>query len=105
MIATLLKEDGYRVEFLGADLPVDDLVAYTDDVKPAAVLLSATSEWSAAEMSTLQERLARLQPAPIFGYGGQAFVRFPELRSRVPGIFLGETAAKGCSALVKLLKR
>jgi len=105
MVATLLREDGYRVEFLGADLPVDDLVAYAEDVKPAAVLLSASSEWSAAEMASIQERLTRLEPAPIFGYGGQAFQRYPNLRSRIPGIFLGETAAEGCAALLKLLRK
>jgi len=104
MVAALLREDGYRVEFLGADLPVDDLVAYAEDVKPAAVLLSAASEWSAAELATIQERLARLKPAPIFGYGGRIFVENPEWRMKIRGMYLGNTFEEGILTIERLLQ-
>jgi len=41
---------------------------------------------------------------PIIGYSGSAFVKKPELRLKVPGIFLGSTFEEGIETIEKLLE-
>ncbi|PKN87104.1 MAG: hypothetical protein CVU46_05475 [Chloroflexi bacterium HGW-Chloroflexi-8] len=91
MMAVLLRSEGFRVEFLGADIPVDDLVYHSRFEKPDMIVLSATTRTAALEMKRMQEKLAQLKKPPKFGFGGFAFNLEPELREQIPGIFLGET--------------
>lgn len=105
MMAVLLRSYGYRVEYLGPDIPLEDLVDYASYEHPAMIILSATTEPAALEMKKLQEQLNRLRPAPIFGYGGRAFNLVPDLRKRVPGMFLGETLEASLTETKALLSR
>jgi methanogenic corrinoid protein MtbC1 len=91
MVSVLLRREGYRVEYLGQDVPIEDLVDYAHYEHPAMICLAATIEHSALEMTRVQERLGKVCPETVFGYGGRAFNINPALRSRVPGNFLGET--------------
>ncbi|HEX9013772.1 MAG TPA: cobalamin-dependent protein [Anaerolineaceae bacterium] len=103
MVAVLLRSQGYRVEYLGPNLPLDDLVAYAGSEHPEMICLSASSPAAALEMAPLQEKLSAIRPAPLFGYGGRAFILQPDLRQSVPGIFLGENLAQTVSAVRRLL--
>jgi MerR family transcriptional regulator, light-induced transcriptional regulator len=91
MLATLLREAGYRVEFLGPDLPAEDLVDYASYELPDMVILSATMEESALGMLHMQSKLEKTKGKPLFGYGGRAFVIAPELTHKIGGIYLGNT--------------
>lgn len=91
MFATLLRSAGYRVEYLGPDIPVEDLVDYAAEVRPDMVILTATLENAALELVGVQEKLNRLRFKPIFGYGGSTFNYKPELRKKISGVILGET--------------
>jgi hypothetical protein len=42
-------------------------------------------------------------PRPTFGYGGAVFNAQPELRERVPGIFMGESARAALDQVTRLL--
>jgi len=95
MLAVVLRSKGYRVEYLGPDLPLDDLVDYARYSRPDLIILSAMLESSALELIRFQEKLKRIQNPPLFGYGGQAFVQKSTLVSRVAGIYLGQTLAEG----------
>ena len=44
MLAVLLRSEGYRVEFLGPDIPIEDLADYASYEQPGMVILSATIE-------------------------------------------------------------
>ncbi len=57
MLAVLLRSEGYRVEYLGPDIPIEDLADYSRDVLPALVVLSASSEFTAREMRKMQVML------------------------------------------------
>ncbi|WP_322806677.1 MerR family transcriptional regulator [Thermanaerothrix sp.] len=103
MFAILLRSEGYRVEYLGPDIPLDDLVDYAREERPAMIVLAASAEESALAMRRLQEKLARLRPAPLFGYGGAAFIQQPDLIQRVPGIYLGATLSAGVERVRSLL--
>lgn len=105
MIAVLLRSVGYRVEFLGPDLPIDDLVDYATYERPSMIILSATSPSSALEMKTMQQKLQKMRQAPLFGYGGRAFDLDPSLTRQVPGIYLGNTLEKAIRTIKELLNQ
>jgi hypothetical protein len=68
------------------------------------IILSATTEKSALELVRVQEKLGKMHPAPLFGFGGGAFVFKPELRQLIPGQYLGETISEGLQTVARLLK-
>lgn len=91
MFAILLREAGYRVEFLGPDLPLDDLLEYVCGEHPKAVILSATMNDSIPELSVFAKRLKKIEHAPLLGVGGSVFNNFPEIRKNLDAIYLGKT--------------
>jgi MerR family transcriptional regulator, light-induced transcriptional regulator len=108
MLAVLLRAEGTRVEFLGPDIPIEDLADYATYEQPTMVILSATSEYSARELKHMQELLKKTRPTPIFGYGGRAFDQHPELRKEIPGNYLGsslETALETARTMLKTYQR
>jgi MerR family transcriptional regulator, light-induced transcriptional regulator len=104
MLAVLLRAEGFRVEFLGPDIPVEDLADYASYELPAMIILSATSEYSAREMKHMQDLLKKTRPTPIFGYGGRAFDQNPELRKEILGHYLGGTLEVAVDTTKTLLK-
>lgn len=88
MLAVLLRSEGYRVEYLGPDIPVEDLADYSKDVLPSLVILSASSEFTAREMRRMKDMLQGVRSMPVFAYSGEAFDQ-PRLRSEIPGKYLG----------------
>ncbi len=89
MLAVLLRREGYLVEYLGADLPIDDLVFYAEDSAPGMVIMSASFEHSARPLYQLQEKLDLLPSKPKLGFGGRYFNENPQVVNEIGGIFLG----------------
>lgn len=104
MMSVLLRHQGYRVDYLGPDLPLEDLVEHARYEKPEMIILTATSIDTALRLKPMQEMLHRLKPKPIFGYGGYAFIFDPSLRISVSGVFLGDTLAEAVEKIGDLLK-
>jgi methanogenic corrinoid protein MtbC1 len=102
ILSVLLRRDGYRVEYLGPDVPIEDLVDYARFEHPAMICLSATSDKTALELVHVKEKLSKLRPTPQFGYGGRAFNLRPDLRQLVPGHFLGESLDEACRIVARL---
>ena len=112
-----LSRRGYRIVYLGANLPLPDLIAAVDRVRPALVLLStSTSEGSerliAAAHVMIERTRVTPQPngkqggashAPQVGFGGRVFGNDPPLRARVPGIYLGADADEAIATVERLL--
>lgn len=103
MLALLLRSKGYRVEYLGADVPLEDLVDYAGYERPNMIILSATLQESAKALYGFQARLKRLRQAPIFGYGGRAYSQQAKLRERMDGVFLGDTLQSTLETVMSLL--
>ena len=103
MMAVLLRSEGFRVEFLGTDIPLDDLVYHTRYEKPDMIVLTATTRTAALELKRMQEKLDQLRTVPIFGYGGFAFNLEPDLLNLVPGIFLGKSMDAALNKIKSLL--
>lgn len=89
MFATLLRDAGYRVEYLGADIPLEDLVLYAGEENPRMLVVSATIRDSALKLLNFSGQLEKLKQRPILGFGGAAFNYDRELASKVPGEYLG----------------
>jgi methanogenic corrinoid protein MtbC1 len=104
MLALLLRREGYRVEFLGQDVQVDDLLEYARQERPALICMAAAAEHSARELRRLPAGLATMRPRPLFGFGGPAFNFYPKLRESIPGVFLGETLDAAVQKVHKILR-
>jgi methanogenic corrinoid protein MtbC1 len=98
-----LRRAGYRVDYLGANVHLLDLVQFAREHRPALICLSANSEESAHTLRQMEARLAGMRPRPKLGYGGRAFNLKPALRQTVPGIFLGEDAARAVAQVQRLV--
>jgi methanogenic corrinoid protein MtbC1 len=103
MVALFLRREGYRVDFIGANAHLEDLSEYARAERPALICLSAHSEAAARGLRQMDARLAGMRPRPKFGFGGRAFNLKPELRTLVPGLFLGEDARQAVAAVRGLL--
>ncbi len=99
MFAVLLRSQGYQVEYLGPDIPLEDLIEYARLENPDMIVLTATLPEPAEKLARMQGLLSRLSNVPVFGFGGQAFDDQPALRARTGGEFLGETIS---AALVRV---
>lgn len=104
MMAVLLRSQGYRVEYLGPDLPIDDLVDYASYEFPNMIIMTASTELSAFEMRRLKEKLDKIDPAPVLVYAGSAFDNNPKVQSMVPGTYLGKTFESGLDLVKELLQ-
>ena len=102
IFSLLLRERKYRVEFLGPDLPVDDLVEYASLELPDMIILSSTIGDTATRLRTVQSRLNTLKRKCLFGFGGMAFILDPVLVSQMDGIYLGPSIEDGLNKIQEL---
>jgi methanogenic corrinoid protein MtbC1 len=103
MFATLLRDAGYRVEYLGPDIPLNDLAAYAGEEKPRLLVVAATITESAQQLVNFSGQLEKINPVPIFGYGGSAFIRSPRLTEQISGVYLGNNMADSLTKVGSLL--
>jgi MerR family transcriptional regulator, light-induced transcriptional regulator len=103
MVSILLREAGYRVEYLGPDIPLEDLLLYISSEKPRMIILSATLVESTESLAKFQDKLKKLRPTPLFGYGGAAFNNNPKLTEQIPGVFLGRSLSQTIEKVKTLL--
>ncbi len=105
MMAVLLRSQGYRVEYLGPDIPLEDLADYASYEHPNMVILSASSEESQRALLPLPKLFSRQRPVPLFGYAGRAFDAKPETRNISGGYYLGANFEQGLKTVQTLLSK
>lgn len=105
LLSLFMLRQGWQVLYLGPDVPIADLMDTVRHIQPDMVCVSASSAESAANVVRIGESLAAMEPGthPIYAYGGGIFNNLPELRARVPGVFLGEDASHAVDAARALL--
>lgn len=104
LLGIYLRRFGYRVHYLGQNLPLDDFAEEVKRQQPAMLLLSASTEAAADSLVKLTARLAESLPdAPLIGYGGRIFNLKPDLRAKVTGVFMGATAQEAVEHIDELL--
>jgi MerR family transcriptional regulator, light-induced transcriptional regulator len=105
LLSIYLRRAGYPVHYLGQSLHIEDVANDAARKRPAMILLSATTEEAARQLSQLTARLAELAPQrPLIGYGGQIFDRRPELRANITGVYMGANADEAVEVVNELLR-
>jgi DNA-binding transcriptional MerR regulator len=104
--AVLMSRHGFHIVYLGADLPLPDLLEMVDRLAPPMILLSASRDDTA---ETLRSWIPHLKahrddrPVPVVAFGGSVFIESPELRSQVDGVYLGHDARASIANTERLL--
>ncbi|NJN81151.1 MAG: MerR family transcriptional regulator [Caldilineaceae bacterium] len=105
LLAIYARRAGYRVHYLGPDIPLSDLFSELKRQQPVMVVLSASTLESANELHALVSHIADFGGAvPLIGFGGQVFNRQPALRNRIAGVYLGESALEAVDTIGNLLR-
>ncbi len=104
LIYLLLRRRGVRTLYLGQNVPVLQFVEEMERLRPAIVIISATTVETVRGVGELAAALQSLpEPRPLFAFGGRAFNVQPALRQEIPGVFLGENARTAVEYVAALL--
>lgn len=104
MLCLFLARRTWRVVYLGANVPVADLLETVARLKPEAVCLSASSARTAPALATTARALAQQTPrTTLLAVGGRAFNDDPALREQIDGHFIGADASEGVARIEQLL--
>ena len=101
MICDVLEMEGWDTVFLGASVPVEDLVRMVLDRKPEVVALSASI---APHVGRVREAIAGIRAAvperaPLILVGGRAFAEDPGLAGRLGADLTAKDAAEATERL------
>ncbi len=88
----LLRRRGWDVIYLGANVPTNRLLSTIERTDPSLVLFSAQLLDTASTLLDVGLYLEELD-VPL-AYGGFVFSFIPELRTRIPGHFLGNDISR-----------
>ncbi len=103
MITLLLRNRGWGVVFLGADVPTDNLTGMIAAVRPTLVVQTAHQLGTAATLLDVAFVLAE-QKIPL-AYGGWIFSLNPDLREVIPGHYLGEDLRSVSYEVEKIIRK
>lgn len=106
MLGVLLRRRRWPVAYLGQSVPLPDLAKFVRDIRPPAVVLVAMTDETGRALLDLAEWLPEIRQSgrPAIAFGGRAFNLNPELRTQMPGIFLGATLPESVEAVERLLR-
>jgi MerR family transcriptional regulator, light-induced transcriptional regulator len=83
LVSMALRRHGWRVIYLGQNVPADHLLREVRKLKPDLVCLSAATRDSAKALDEVYAQMSELpEPKPRLAFGGRAFNVHPELAER-----------------------
>jgi len=97
----LLRRAGWDVVYLGANVPLEEMEGTIEATEPDLIILAAQQLDTAASVLEMA-RLAQRQDLSA-AFGGRVFDGEPELRSRIPGHFLGSTFEQAVDTTERLM--
>jgi len=100
MINLLLRQRGFNVVYLGANVPADQLKATHSRTGIQLVIFGAQRLVSAATLAHTAQMI-QSQGTPV-AFGGLIFNQIPELASKIPGIFLGNDLSRVPEAVERM---
>jgi MerR family transcriptional regulator, light-induced transcriptional regulator len=104
MLAVFLARRAWDVIYLGANVPIADLVQTIEQVQPALVCLSASNDRTASLLSATANAITLLPPPrPLVAFGGIPFNDDEHLRGQIHGHYLGANAEEGAARVEQLL--
>lgn len=102
MISHCLEADGWDVTFLGANVPMNDLIGMARRIRPRFIGISVSMPYHLHHVKRLIDSLAAdsdLNKIPLL-IGGQVFAMFPEAAACLPGAKIVTT----CTETVELAR-
>jgi hypothetical protein len=87
LLTFLLRQRGWDVVYLGANVPVDRLETAIETIQPLVLIVTAQTLNTAGKMLAVAT-FAQEKGLP-FAYGGGVFGAIPETVEHIPGYFLG----------------
>jgi MerR family transcriptional regulator, light-induced transcriptional regulator len=104
MLAVFLVRRSWHVIYLGANVPIADLLQAVERLQPALVCISASNGRTSKTLLDTVNALNHLPaPRPIVGFGGAPFNIDEQLRDRIPAHFLGTNAEESIARVEQLL--
>lgn len=105
MLAVLLRRLRWPVIYLGQTVPLTELARFLESVDAAIIVFVAMTEAAADALAGWPQWLpgAVSTNRPVVGYGGRAFLDYPETAQPVPGVLLGITLQDGLANLNRML--
>jgi DNA-binding transcriptional MerR regulator/methylmalonyl-CoA mutase cobalamin-binding subunit len=88
-LAVMLRREGYAVTYLGPNNPVRDLAAMAKQLQAWAVMISAASPDSVAQLLDQRQHLRGV--ASVLAFGGHGFDVEPSRASDIGGYYLGRS--------------
>jgi DNA-binding transcriptional MerR regulator/methylmalonyl-CoA mutase cobalamin-binding subunit len=93
LVSLALRRSGWRVIYLGQNVPPEQLQNEIGKLRPALVCLSATMRDSAGALAEIYQAVRAMpEPRPRLVFGGRAFNVHPELRASFPGTYIAASA-------------
>jgi MerR family transcriptional regulator, light-induced transcriptional regulator len=106
VIALYLRRNGYRVVYLGQNVPLDSLVSMVRTLRPAVICCSASRADTAANLQPLAGLVAAMNPQygyrPALVYGGSVFNRQPLLAEQMGAMYVGAAAGAAMTRVREL---
>lgn len=100
LVSLALRRHGWRVIYLGQNVPAEHLIAEITRQRPNLVCLSASTLESAEGLVDLARAISELPASHLrLVLGGRAFNVYPELRDRLPGSYLAASAREFIAVL------
>jgi len=101
-VSLALRRHGWRVVYLGQNVPAKELVQEIDHLHPDLVCLSASTVEAANELAYVYRAVQPLSSQHVrLVFGGRAFNLNPELRAEFPGTYGGASARDFIAQLTK----
>ncbi|MCU0491079.1 MAG: cobalamin-dependent protein [Chloroflexaceae bacterium] len=89
MLSLFMRWSGFRVIYLGQNIPNSTIEETIRQVRPQVLGLSATTVEAAHNLVEVGHIINRVEPPrPLFIFGGMAFYERPDLKGRIRGQFL-----------------
>jgi MerR family transcriptional regulator, light-induced transcriptional regulator len=102
MVAVLLRRRGWRVVYLGPNVPLYRLEEALRAIKPTLVVSLAQG---LTQAKNLREMAVMLADHKIkVAYGGRVFIEIPELTEKIPGSFIGNEIEEIVLSIDRLVK-
>lgn len=102
MLAVMLRRVGYQIYYLGANMPLAELVSFAREVHADVVMISASTSDTFDHLAEHKTVLQTMAPSLVFG--GWVFNENPQLAQDLGGIFLGPDTHKIVDTLASHLK-
>lgn len=100
LLSLVLRQTGWRVIYLGQNVPIGHLIEEIGRLRPRLVCLSATIPECAASLAEAYEAITHLpKPRPRLLFGGRLLNTRDDLRARFPDAYVGSSIREVLAAI------